>query len=94
MATAETLGQRIQRLRLAAGLSQSQLAREADIPIGTIKNWEQDVREPMALVVVRLARAMGVEPNDILLNLAEPVEEPPPPPRPTPTRTRKKKGET
>jgi transcriptional regulator with XRE-family HTH domain len=69
----ETLGQRITRLRHEAGLSQSQLAVKSGIPSGTLKNWEQGHREPLASAVVLLARALGLSADVILGTYEEPA---------------------
>jgi transcriptional regulator with XRE-family HTH domain len=55
----ETLGRRLQRLRHAVGLSQSQAASVAGLSIGTLRNWERDRREPLLGAVARLAQALG-----------------------------------
>jgi transcriptional regulator with XRE-family HTH domain len=54
------MGQKLQRLRQAAGMSQSQLAKAANIPIGTLRNWEQDRRSPLLDTAGRVARSLGV----------------------------------
>ncbi len=56
----ETMGKRLKRLRLAAGMSQPQLARAAGVPVGTLRNWEYDLREPLLGAAARLASALGV----------------------------------
>jgi transcriptional regulator with XRE-family HTH domain len=50
----------MQRLRQAAGLSQSGLARATGIPVGTIKNWEQGIRFPRLDLAVKVAAALGI----------------------------------
>ena len=59
------MGQRLQRLRQAAGLSQSQLARAAGVPPGSLKNWEQGRRLPQLDAACRLARAVGVSLDEL-----------------------------
>ena len=54
------MGNRIQRLRLAANMSQSDLARVAEVPIGTLRNYEQDRRVPHLDIAARLAQALSV----------------------------------
>jgi transcriptional regulator with XRE-family HTH domain len=56
----QTFGQRLQELRQKAGVSQSQLARAAGIPMGTLKNLEQDRRVPRLDTADALARALGI----------------------------------
>ena len=75
----QTLGERIQALRLAAGLSQSQLARAARVPIGTLKNWEQD-QAPSRMAssaVVTLAEALGIAAGPLLEGVSFPTVEAP-----------------
>jgi transcriptional regulator with XRE-family HTH domain len=62
----ETMGQRLQRLRKAVGLSQSQLAKAAGVPVGTLRNWEQDIRSPLLNTAGRVARALGVSLDDLI----------------------------
>jgi transcriptional regulator with XRE-family HTH domain len=56
----ETLGQRLQRLRLAAGLTQEGLAQRAGVPVWSLRNWEHDHRLPGLVPVYKLAKALGV----------------------------------
>jgi len=56
----ETFGERLQRLRASAGLTQQQVADKADVPLQTLRNWEHDRREPLASALFKLARALGV----------------------------------
>ncbi len=56
----ETLGQRLQRLRLAAGLTQAQVAAAAGVAVSSLQNWEIDRREPGFRPACRLASALGV----------------------------------
>jgi transcriptional regulator with XRE-family HTH domain len=60
MAEGETLGERLQRLRLAAGLTQEQLARRCGVPVSSLRNWEHDHRLPGLVPVYTLAKALGV----------------------------------
>jgi transcriptional regulator with XRE-family HTH domain len=54
------MGERLRRLREAAGMSQTDLARAAGIPIGSLRNWEQDRRIPRLDAAASLAAAMHV----------------------------------
>jgi transcriptional regulator with XRE-family HTH domain len=54
------MGQRLQRLRQAKGLSQTQLARSAQVPVGTLRNWEQNRRVPRLDTAAVVARVLGV----------------------------------
>src|SRR4051812_26311657 len=55
----ETLGQRLQRLRALAGLTQQQIADAAGVPLTSLRNWEIARREPGFRVAARLAKALG-----------------------------------
>jgi transcriptional regulator with XRE-family HTH domain len=59
------MGQRLQRLRQEAGMSQSQLSKMTGIPIGTLRNWEQGRRMPLLDTAGRVARAIGVSLDDL-----------------------------
>jgi transcriptional regulator with XRE-family HTH domain len=84
----ETMGQRLKRLREAAGLSQSQLARKVDIPLPTLKNYEQDRTIPRMDVGAMLAKAIGCS----LEELVGPVELPKVKEQPPKKRGRPRKG--
>jgi transcriptional regulator with XRE-family HTH domain len=53
-------GRRLRLLRLAAGLTQQELAMRAGLHISTETKIEQEVQEPTWPKVVALARALGV----------------------------------
>ena len=55
-----TFGQRLQELRQAAGLSQPALAKASGLPVGSIRNYEQNLRWPLWPVLFKLADAMGL----------------------------------
>ncbi len=67
----ETLGQRLQRLRQAAKLTQEKLAEQSGQSFGNLKNWERDYRTPGLWAALQLARALGV-PLEELAECAEP----------------------
>ncbi len=57
----ETMGKRLIRLRKAMNnLSQAGLARLANVPLGTIRNWEQDRRVPRLDTAAKVAKALNV----------------------------------
>jgi transcriptional regulator with XRE-family HTH domain len=60
MASKETLGTRIQSFRLAAGLTQEQLAARSELPVSSLRNWERDHRAPGVVALYRLAQALGL----------------------------------
>jgi transcriptional regulator with XRE-family HTH domain len=57
----ESFGERLQRLRNEAGLTQLQLAERAGVPLTSLRNWEHDRREPLASVLFKLAKALGLD---------------------------------
>jgi DNA-binding XRE family transcriptional regulator len=57
----ETFGQRLQRLRAEAGLTQQQVSDRANVPLQSLRNWEHDRREPGVSVLFKLADALGVD---------------------------------
>jgi transcriptional regulator with XRE-family HTH domain len=74
MTERQTLGRRIASLRETAELTQQQLADAAGVPVSTLRNWEQDHREPMASVVVRLAKGLGISPGPLLEGVVFPTK--------------------
>lgn len=64
------LGQRINELRLAAGLNQVDLAKRLNIAKQTVSNWENENIQPSIEMLVRLAKLFGVT-TDYLLGLDE-----------------------
>jgi transcriptional regulator with XRE-family HTH domain len=53
-------GERLKALREQSGLSQAELAAHAGQSLRSIQNWEQGHREPKAVALLALARALGV----------------------------------
>jgi transcriptional regulator with XRE-family HTH domain len=47
--------------RARAGLTQKVLARRSRIPLATIQQWEQALREPTWGSLVKLAKGLGVD---------------------------------
>jgi transcriptional regulator with XRE-family HTH domain len=60
MATSETLGRCLQRLRRAASLTQEELAHKAQVPVWSLRNWEHDHRLPGLVATYKVAKALGV----------------------------------
>ena len=60
------LGKRIRELREEIGLTQGQLAGHAAVSQGYLSQLENgDVRNPSAAVLLRLAGAMHIDPDDL-----------------------------
>jgi transcriptional regulator with XRE-family HTH domain len=64
----ETIGQRLKRLRHAAGISQEKLAEASGVPVGTIRGIEYDRREPLLTTAAKLARALGASVDTLVEN--------------------------
>jgi transcriptional regulator with XRE-family HTH domain len=55
-----TLGKNVRRLRLQKGLTQEQLAFEAEIDLTYVGGIERGKRNPSLLVMARIAKALSV----------------------------------
>lgn len=60
------VGKNVRQLRQGRGLTQEQLAFEADLDLTYVGGIERGKRNPSLLVMVRLADALGVLPDDLL----------------------------
>ncbi len=60
------VGRNVKQYREAKGLSQEQLAFEADLHRTYVSGVERGVRNPTVLIVAKLAVALGVEPSKLL----------------------------
>jgi DNA-binding XRE family transcriptional regulator len=61
----ETMGERLKRLREAAGMSQPQLASAAGVPVGTFRQWEQGRRLPSLQGFIAVGVALGVSLDEL-----------------------------
>ncbi len=59
-------GERLREFRIAAGLSQYELARLIDEPQPNIAFWELNEKPPRSDVLPKMAEALGVRVEDIL----------------------------
>lgn len=66
MVTNEQLGRGIRRARMAAGVSQAELARRLDVSRASVANWETGVMCPRFKTVVALAEALGCKTDDFV----------------------------
>ena len=64
------IGKRIKELRLEKGLSLQKLANEIGVDKHTVIFWEQEINEPKASYIVKLAEFLGVT-ADYLLGLTD-----------------------
>lgn len=60
------LGRNVRSARLARGLSQEQLAFEAEMKRSYLSDLERGTRNPSVRALGRLAEALGVEPPELL----------------------------
>lgn len=60
------VGKNVKKLRKEHGLSQEQLAFETDLHRTYISGIERGVRNPTVLILDRLAKALKVEPKELL----------------------------
>jgi transcriptional regulator with XRE-family HTH domain len=62
-----TMGEKLKMLRDAKGMTQEALAKAAGLPVGTIRNWEQNIRSPMLSTAGLVARALGVSIDELFV---------------------------
>jgi putative transcriptional regulator len=70
-----TLGEHLRALRGEAGLSRREVARRADVPASTLRNWENDRGFPALPAFLRLARTLGVPVERLAEGVEDPAEE-------------------
>ena len=63
---AVTFGSRVRELRHARDWSQERLAEAADINVVQLSHLENGANEPKLRTILRLARALGVKPGELL----------------------------
>lgn len=74
-----TLGEKIQQLRKAGGLSQEQLADMINVSRQAISKWETDQSLPELEKLLALSRVFAVSTDELLGNEASPTENAPAP---------------
>lgn len=62
----ETFGQRFQRLRKKANLTQEEVATKLNITAQAVSKWENDVSAPDISVLVEISDILGVTLNELL----------------------------
>ena len=65
------LGEELRQRRLAAGLSQEQLADKAGIDRTYVSLLERDERIPTVNVLIGVCRAMGVRSSDVIARIED-----------------------
>ena len=61
-----TVGERIQQLRKAAGLSQEQLAEQIDVSRQSVSKWELNDAAPEISKIIALSELFGVSTDELL----------------------------
>ena len=61
----------LRKLREDKGLSQKQLGKQMFVKHSTIANWESGRRLPDAVMILRLAKCLGVDANTLLHQVAQ-----------------------
>lgn len=62
----EAFGERLRELRTERGISQDELAREADVHSTAVGRLERGAREPRLTTILRVARGLNVRPGELL----------------------------
>lgn len=70
-----SIGSQLTKLRNEKRLTRVQLAEELDIPMTTLRNYEQDEREPGHKFLLKVAHYFGVTTDYILENEKSPAPE-------------------
>jgi transcriptional regulator with XRE-family HTH domain len=58
---AMTFGEKLKALRTKKDMTQSGLATASGVPVGTIRDYEQNKRDPLLSNAQRLAAALGTD---------------------------------
>lgn len=73
---ADTMGERIRKLRAQRALTKKQLAAALCVDEAAVSRWERDVELPDTSALMHLAQLFGVRTDDILFGAGEPVRPP------------------
>lgn len=68
------MGERLQRLRREANLSQADLSKAAEVKLGSLRSWEQDRRLMRSDSIMKIAAALGIS-TDTLLGYTLPAHQ-------------------
>ena len=63
----------VRELRLQTGLSQSKFAKMFDVPVSTLKDWEQERRKPPAYVI-NMMRTICTNFNNLYFSKKIPIK--------------------
>lgn len=73
---ADTMGERIRKLRAQRALTKKQLAAALCVDEAAVSRWERDVELPDTSALMHLAQLFGVRADDILFGAGEPAGSP------------------
>ncbi len=71
-----TFGEKLKAARVAIEMTQSALAEASGVPLGTLREYEQGIREPSLQRAQMLAAALGKTLNDLAGDLVKPAPKP------------------
>jgi transcriptional regulator with XRE-family HTH domain len=60
------MGEKLRAARVAAGMTQVQLAEKVNVQQRDISRWENGLREPGVLIVKAMAQALGCSMDDLV----------------------------
>jgi transcriptional regulator with XRE-family HTH domain len=66
--------EQLRKLREAKGFTQGEVAERAGVPFRSYQNWELGVREPRLPVLPSLAKALGVNLDELLVGVDKPAK--------------------
>jgi putative transcriptional regulator len=66
--------ERVRAARKEIGLSNEGLARAIDVSLRTVQRWQDGKNAPQGAQLLRLAKALGLQPEDLYVEDEEPVE--------------------
>jgi transcriptional regulator with XRE-family HTH domain len=67
----QVFARNLRAARLAAGMSQEELALSTGLDTGNVSRYESGEREPRISMVAKLARGLGVDPRDLVDGIAD-----------------------
>ena len=73
MDVVQLLGENVRRYRKLRGMTQEQLALEAEMERSYVSDLERGTRNPSVRALGRLAQALEVEPHELLVPLLDDV---------------------
>lgn len=72
----ETFAKTLKQLRTGRNLSQQQLSEELHVSRSTVASWETGLRLPSAVMILRIASCLSVDPASLISASEDPAERP------------------